>query len=105
MGLIRKLTSVSAGGAVKFTSRREAQTKATSAEARLANEQAKSAKANRKAEEKVAAQEQDEGKPWYLQPTLSAVIRSAGRKDTSHQDGEDMVGSSGNSAGCTRRAS
>jgi hypothetical protein len=45
MGLIRKLTSVSTGGAVKYTSRREAQTKAASAEARLAHEQAKSAKA------------------------------------------------------------
>jgi hypothetical protein len=92
MGLIRKLTSVSTSGAVKYTSRREAQTKAASAEARLANEQAKSAKASRKAEEQAAAQEQAEGKPWYLQPTLGAAIRSAGRKDTSHQDGEDIAG-------------
>jgi len=91
MGLIRKLTSVSTGGAVKYTSRREAQTKAASAEARLAHEQAKSAKASRKADQQAAAQEQAAGKPWYRQPTFGAAIRSAGHKDVDHQDGEDIA--------------
>lgn len=41
MGLIRKITSVSTGGAVKFTSKREAQTKAASAQARAARAEAR----------------------------------------------------------------
>jgi hypothetical protein len=92
MGLIRKLTSVSAGGAVKYISRREAQTRAAPAEARLANEQAKSVRAGRKAEEQAAAQKQAEGKPWDRQPALGAAIRSAGHKDADRQDGEDIPG-------------
>jgi hypothetical protein len=60
MGLIRKAASLSTLGAVKYTSRREAETKAASAEARLANEQARTAKASRKADQQAAAQEQAE---------------------------------------------
>lgn len=41
MGMIRKLVSVSTLGAVKYTSRREAQTKATAAQARLARAETK----------------------------------------------------------------
>lgn len=43
MGLIRKMSSVSTLGAVKYTSRREAETKSHIANARLANAQAKQA--------------------------------------------------------------
>ena len=41
MGLIRKMASASTLGAVKYTSRREAETKAHIANARLANAQAR----------------------------------------------------------------
>jgi hypothetical protein len=41
MGLIRKVASLSTFGGVKYTSRREAETKANIAAARLANTQAK----------------------------------------------------------------
>ena len=44
MGLMRKMTSVSTGGAVKFTSKREAQTKNASAQARLAKAETKALK-------------------------------------------------------------
>jgi hypothetical protein len=40
MGLLRKMTSVSSGGAVKYTSRREAETKERLANAKLAKAQA-----------------------------------------------------------------
>jgi hypothetical protein len=90
MGLMRKLTSVSTGGAVKDTSRREAQTKAAPAEARLANEQAGSGRAGRKAEEQAAAQRQAEGEPRYREPTPGAAVRSAGHEEADRQDGEDI---------------
>lgn len=45
MGLTRKLMSASTLGAVKYTSKREAQTKAALAEAKLAKAQAKALKA------------------------------------------------------------
>ena len=57
MGLIRKAMSVSTLGGVKYTSRREAQTKAASAQARAAREEAKLARAQRKQE---AGQQWDE---------------------------------------------
>ena len=44
MGLLRKATSVSTLGGVKYTSKREAATKASLAEARLADAQAKQVK-------------------------------------------------------------
>jgi hypothetical protein len=50
VGLLRKTMSVSTLGGVKYTSRREAQTKAASAQARAANEEAKLARAQRKQE-------------------------------------------------------
>jgi len=49
MGLIRKMTSVSTLGGVKYTSKREAQTKAAAAEGRAAREEAKLLKAQRRA--------------------------------------------------------
>ena len=50
MGLLRKTMSVSTLGGVKYTSRREAQTKAASAQARAAREEAKLARAQRRQE-------------------------------------------------------
>jgi len=52
MGLIRKMTSVSTLGGVKYTSKREAQTKAAVAQARAADQEAKLLKAQRKTETK-----------------------------------------------------
>lgn len=46
MGLIRKMVSVSTLGAVKYTSKREAQTKAALEEAKLARAQRKALKKN-----------------------------------------------------------
>ena len=40
MGIIRKAASLSTLGGIKYTSRREAQTKAAAAEGRLARQQA-----------------------------------------------------------------
>jgi hypothetical protein len=81
MGLMRKLTSVSTGGAVKYTSKREAQTKAALAEAKLAKEQRKGLRAERYAEaaavRAAAAEDAAQGKPWYRQPTLGAAISAA----------------------------
>ena len=53
MGLIRKMTSVSTLGGVKYTSKREAQTKA-------ALEEAKLAKAQRKAQPAAGSQQWDQ---------------------------------------------
>ena len=81
MGLLRKTASVSTLGGVKYSSRREAQTKAAhaqaraaDAEARLLREQAKTAKAERKNTAGQAAPASDA--PWYRQPTLSAAIKA-----------------------------
>ena len=49
MGLLRKMTSVSTLGGVKYTSKREAQTKAAAAEGRAAREEAKLLRAQRRA--------------------------------------------------------
>ena len=49
MGLLRKATSLSTLGGVKYTSRREAQTKNAAAQAKLARQEAKLLKAQRKA--------------------------------------------------------
>ena len=49
MGLIRKLASVSTLGGIKYTSRREAQTKAALAEARRAAAETKREKAEARA--------------------------------------------------------
>ena len=72
MGLIRKTASVSTFGAVKFTSRREAQTKRAIAEARLANAQAE------------AIREQNmpdiSDLPWWRQPTIGQALQARKKK-------------------------
>jgi uncharacterized membrane protein YebE (DUF533 family) len=73
MGLIRKAASMSTLGGVKYTSRREAQTKAAAAQGRAAREEVKLLKAQRKA----ADQQPREAQPWYCQRTLSAMIAAA----------------------------
>jgi endonuclease I len=60
MGLLRKTASLSTLGAVKYTSRREAQTKAASAQARVAREEAKQLKAQGKQETEQRNQETDQ---------------------------------------------
>jgi multidrug resistance efflux pump len=62
MGLLRKTASLSTLGAVKYTSRREAQTKAASAQARVAREEVKQLKAQRKQETDQRKQETDQRK-------------------------------------------
>ena len=66
MGLIRKTLSVSTVGGVKYTSRREAQTKAASAQARAANQETKQLKAQARAanEEAKAQRRQETGQQW-----------------------------------------
>jgi len=64
MGLIRKTASLSTFGGVKYTSRREAQTKAALAQAKLA-------KAERKAVEHGDAQD----RPAMAQPTVGLMVR------------------------------
>jgi hypothetical protein len=87
MGLIRKAASLSTGGAVKYTSRRDAQTKAAAAEGRLAREQTKLAKAQRKtlahgaapvASEPAAPAAQHDH--WYEEPTLGSLLRRRNRE-------------------------
>jgi hypothetical protein len=79
MGLIRKAASVSTLGGVKFTSRREAQTKAAHAQGKQARQEAKLAKAERKAlgaetEAQAAQAGQDK---WYEQKTVGGAIGAA----------------------------
>lgn len=64
MGLIRKMASVSTLGAVKYTSRREAETK-------LALEQAKAVRAERKGSGRHA----DPDAPAWRQPTVGGMLR------------------------------
>jgi hypothetical protein len=86
MGLISKLTSASTGGAVKYTGKREAVTEAALAEAKLADEQRKGLRAERRGEAAEAAADRTaeaedaaQGKPWYRQPTQGAAISAARR--------------------------
>jgi hypothetical protein len=80
-----KTASIATLGGVKYTSRREAQTKAVLAEAKLAKEQAKAERERRRRderEEREAKYEQaaeHEGQPWWRQPTLGAALKA--RKD------------------------
>ena len=60
MGLMRKAASLSTLGGVKYTSKREAQTKAAVAQARAADEEAKLLKAQRKAQPTAASQQWDQ---------------------------------------------
>lgn len=76
MGLIRKAASVSTLGAVKYTSRKEAQTKAALAEARLAKEQAKAVKAQAAAAKATDKDGVPPDAPWYRQPTVAAALRA-----------------------------
>jgi hypothetical protein len=75
MGLIRKAMSVSSLGGVKYTSKREAQTK-------LALEQAKALRRERKAEDSNA------DKPLLLQPTVGALISEARRRRAASKEDE-----------------
>jgi hypothetical protein len=81
MGLIRKTASLSTLGAVKYTSRREAQTKA-------ALEEAKLAKAQRRALEAEQCEQAANGQPWYRQPTIGGVVRAyrQSKKDDQWQE-------------------
>jgi hypothetical protein len=95
MGLIRKTASLSTFGGVKYTSRREAQTKEALAQAKLAKEERTAVRHERKAEgteHRVAEAEQREqaaeGLPRYRQPTLGAAIAAARKnKGNDHADG------------------
>jgi hypothetical protein len=60
MGLMRKAASLSTLGGVKYTSKREAQTKAAAAQGRAANQEAKLLKAQRKAQPTAASQQWDQ---------------------------------------------
>jgi hypothetical protein len=64
MGLIRKTASLSTLGGVKYTSRREAQTKAALAQAKLA-----------KAERKAVEHEDAQDRPAMAQPTVGLMVR------------------------------
>jgi hypothetical protein len=91
MGLIRKTASLSTLGGVKYTSRREAQTKAALAQAKLAKAVTHERRAEG-AERRVAGAEQREqaaeALPWYRQPTLGAAIAAARKnKGNDHVDG------------------
>jgi|SoimicmetaTmtLPB_FD_contig_121_62891_length_1219_multi_3_in_0_out_0_1 hypothetical protein len=86
MGLIRKAASVSTLGGVKYTSRREAQTKAASAQASAARADAKLAKAQRKqveaetAAEATAPATATHPEKWYEEQTLGGLISRGLRK-------------------------
>jgi hypothetical protein len=92
MGLFRKAVSVSTLGAVKYTSRREAQTKQALAEAKYARAQEKLTRAEtRAAREAVRAREAapaqpDPALPWYRQPTLGKAIHALHRNRTEMHD-------------------
>lgn len=72
MGLMRKLTSVSTLGGVKYTSKREAQTKAAHAQGKLARQEAKLVKAQLAEQKEELAREHveaclaDEYPKWKL---------------------------------------
>lgn len=80
MGLIRKVTSASTLGAVKYTSKREAQTKAAIAQARLADAETKRVNAEARRERLTAARDDAQDAPWWRQPTVGDAIRSARQK-------------------------
>jgi hypothetical protein len=60
MGLVRKLSSVSTLGGVKYTSKREAQTKAAHAQGKLARQEAKLVKAQLAEQKDALAREHAE---------------------------------------------
>ena len=73
MGLMRKMTSVSTGGAVKFTSKREAQTKNASAQARLAKAETKALKGQAQADAAEQRQARVDATGTRWQPILDAI--------------------------------
>lgn len=82
MGLIRKAMSASTLGGVKYTSRREAQTKAAIATARLANAQTEAIRADAaeaRAVEHVDAYLRGEYPKWKLTTRERALLRKATR--------------------------
>jgi hypothetical protein len=86
MGMIRKTASVCTFGMVKFTSRREAETKEAQAKARACRAQADLYRAQARAIDRPEYPSGYEyrpvlpgngpvtGLPWYRQPTLGAAI-------------------------------
>jgi hypothetical protein len=81
MGLIRKTASLSTLGAVKYTSKREAQTKAALAQAKLADEQRKTERKARKAEARRARDER-----WAAQRAEMRERREARRQATAQRE-------------------
>jgi hypothetical protein len=78
VGLIRKAVSVSTLGGVKYTSRREAQTKAALEEAKLLKARRRQEAAQAKAAQAEAAQaEAAQEQPWYAQKTTGGMISAA----------------------------
>lgn len=83
MGIMRKLTSVSTLGAVKYTSRREAQTKAASAQAREARAETKLLKEQTrqvKAGTKQATAGTNAAKPSFREITDAGKMQRAARR-------------------------
>lgn len=80
MGLIRKAASLSTLGGVKYTSRREAQTKAASTQAKAAREEAKLLKAQRKAVEVELVQD----RPATAQLTIRQMVQERLAKHSSN---------------------
>jgi hypothetical protein len=83
MGLIRKMASASTLGGVKYTSRREAQTKAALEQARLAKAERRALKGEHAANveaQQTAQQQADQDKPWWAQKTTGAMIGAAIRQ-------------------------
>ena len=83
MGLIRKMTSVSTLGGVKYTSKREAQTKAAHAQGKLAREEAKLVRGQVKAQAEELAREHVDGvlggtyPKWRLTTAELMLLRRA----------------------------
>ena len=83
MGLIRKAVSVSSLGAVKYTSRREAQTKAALEETRLLREQRKALQAER---ETTHPSSEPDDRPAWAQPTWGKMLRKIADDRKNRQD-------------------
>jgi hypothetical protein len=83
VGLIRKTMSASTFGGVKYTSRREAQTKLALEQAKLLRQQRKDAtpRPQQRNETSAPRREFDEELPAWRQPTLGSMLRkiAAGR--------------------------
>jgi len=73
MGLMRKMTSVSTLGGVKYTSKREAQTKNASAQARLAKAETKALKGQARAAAAETQQARRDASDAKWQPILAAI--------------------------------